>query len=121
MMLRSGIRTARIEAQPRELGALEIALRMEGDGVDIDVVASSGELRDLLQDHAPRLRALLDESGVDVSDFNIGAEGQDAQEQMGSSDAHDQPQQPADRDVEQQDSRPQHYAVASDRLVDLYV
>lgn len=77
LMMRSGIRTARIEAKPRELGLIDIAVRMEQQRVDVEIVGSTGEVRELLAEQAPKLRWLLEKSGVEVGSMDVGSERRD--------------------------------------------
>lgn len=98
LMMRSGIRTARIEAKPRELGLIDIAVRMEQQRVDVEIVGSTGEVRELLAEQAPKLRWLLEKSGVEVGSMDVGSERRDP----------DQPQQ------ERADSRTLTFAAPVD-------
>ena len=66
-----GLREVNIDLEPRELGRLQIKLRLSGDRLEAHVRGESPEALDLLERHLPELRSALAEQGLEVSDFQL--------------------------------------------------
>ncbi|MES2683678.1 MAG: flagellar hook-length control protein FliK [Pseudomonadota bacterium] len=73
--LGEGLKEARIEIHPRELGAVDIRLSMDERGLSVQLNAAQASTRDLLQQELPRLRESLQQGGVLLADAQVGREG----------------------------------------------
>lgn len=67
-----GIQEARIEISPRELGAVDVRLSMDDNGLKLHLSAAHAETRELLQAELPRLREALQNGGLLLADAQVG-------------------------------------------------
>lgn len=65
------IKTALIQIHPQELGPLQISLKMDKDNAQLHVISHSPEVKNLLEQTMPRLRDLMAEQGVQLTETNI--------------------------------------------------
>ncbi|MFO1406056.1 MAG: flagellar hook-length control protein FliK [Steroidobacteraceae bacterium] len=75
-----GVREMRLQLQPEHLGPLEVRLRLHDSQVGVWFGASSGEVRDALQDSLPRLREMLAEGGLTMAGASVGQHSGGARE-----------------------------------------
>lgn len=75
-MVAEDIQQARIHLDPPELGSLEIKLQIHNQQATVHVQAQHGQVRDVLEAHAQRLRESLAEQGIDLSDFDVSEQSQ---------------------------------------------
>lgn len=73
LMVEQGVHDARLKVHPEHLGPIEIRVRVEGDAAQVTFHSAHGAVRDALADAVPRLRELLDSSGLDLAHVDIGA------------------------------------------------
>lgn len=74
-----GIQEARIEVSPRELGAVEIRLSVDDDGLRVQLNAAQAQTRELLNAELPRLREALQQGGLQLADAQVGQDGANRQ------------------------------------------
>lgn len=72
--LGDGIQEARIEINPRELGAVDVRLSMDEQGLRVHLSAEQAKTRELLQNELPRLRESLQQGGILLADAQVGRE-----------------------------------------------
>lgn len=72
--LGEGIKEARIEISPRELGQIDVRLSMDDSGLKLHLSAAHAQTRELLQSELPRLRESLQQGGVLLTDAQVGRE-----------------------------------------------
>lgn len=77
-MVQQGLQSARVRVHPEHLGPIDIRLKLDGDAAQITLVAAHGVARDALEQALPRLRDMLGDAGVtltqaDISDRGAGA------------------------------------------------
>ena len=65
----------RFALNPQNLGRVEIDMQMRGGELEATFAALNPATRDLLQDALPRLKEMLQQSGMDVASLNIGSGG----------------------------------------------
>jgi flagellar hook-length control protein FliK len=65
----------RFALNPQNLGRVEIDMQMRGGELEATLGAMNPATRELLQDALPRLREMLQQSGMDVASLNIGSGG----------------------------------------------
>jgi flagellar hook-length control protein FliK len=67
-----GLDRASIALEPADLGRVEIRLRMEGETTHVSFVVHNNAVRDALEAQLPRLRTLLESSGLVLGDADVG-------------------------------------------------
>lgn len=70
------LQTARIQLDPPELGSLEIKIRVQQDQVSVAFSSGHQVVRDALEAQSPRLREMLEEQGVELTDVNVSDQQQ---------------------------------------------
>jgi hypothetical protein len=65
----------RFALNPQNLGRVEIDMQMRGGELEATFAALNPATRELLQEALPRLREMLQQSGMDVASLNIGSGG----------------------------------------------
>ncbi|WP_254360370.1 flagellar hook-length control protein FliK [Enterobacter hormaechei] len=73
---RNGLHSAEIRLHPEELGSLQISLRMQQDQAQIHIVSEHNHIRHVMEQALPQLRAAMAESGIQLGQANVSAEGQ---------------------------------------------
>lgn len=74
MQVLQNVKEARVRLDPPELGRIEMTVRLEGDRLNVQLHASQMQVRDLLAQHAERLRLdLIEQHGHSV-DVHVGTE-----------------------------------------------
>ncbi|HHA1723946.1 TPA: flagellar hook-length control protein FliK [Enterobacter cloacae] len=73
---RNGLHSAEIRLHPEELGSLQISLRMQQDQAQIHIVSEHAHIRHVMEQAMPQLRAAMAESGIQLGQANVSAEGQ---------------------------------------------
>jgi hypothetical protein len=71
IMASEQLQTARIQLDPPELGALEVKIKVQHDQVSVAFASNHASVRDALESQAPRLRELLEQQGVELSDVSV--------------------------------------------------
>lgn len=87
--LREGVEAAdaRIRLAPEHLGTVDVAIRRDGDRIQVHFTAENPATRQLLADAAPRLAELAEARGLKLGQSNVDSGGSDARGQP-----HQQPQ-----------------------------
>lgn len=75
------IQEARINLNPRELGPLQVKINIQDDQAYIQFIAQHGVVREAIEDAIPRLREMLEQSGLMLADANISQQSHDRQRQ----------------------------------------
>ena len=70
------LQTARIQLDPPELGSLEIKIRVQQDQVSVAFSSGHQVVRDALEAQSPRLREMLEQQGVELTDVNVSDQQQ---------------------------------------------
>ena len=78
VFVNNGLQEARLQLTPADLGKVQITINMEGDHARVAFVAETAVARDLLDQSMPRLREMLQQSGIQLAqgDVNDQAESQ---------------------------------------------
>lgn len=69
-----GVQQAQMTLNPPELGPVEVRITVQNDQASVQIAAASGLARDVIQDALPKLREMLDQSGVRLSDAGVFAQ-----------------------------------------------
>ncbi len=88
MAARGDVGRAKILMNPDHLGQLDIEIRLVGDQAQLTVSAQHSQTRDLLDAAIPRLREMLAEDGVLLSQENTGDETHGKPTAPGAADKH---------------------------------
>ena len=83
MQLTPATRHATINLVPADLGRIVIHLTVKGGKVSGDIRADKEDTLKILQAHAPELRAALEQSGFEATDFNLSRHGDPSSERSG--------------------------------------
>jgi len=88
IMASEQMQTARIQLDPPELGALEVKIKVQHDQVSVAFASNHGSVRDALESQAPRLREMLEQQGVELTDVSVSdqQQGQSREQAEGSED-----------------------------------
>lgn len=68
--------TAELKINPPQLGAIEIRINVQNDQVSVQFQAAHAMVRDALEDSLPRLREILNSSGLDLVDVDVAQHSQ---------------------------------------------
>jgi flagellar hook-length control protein FliK len=71
-MIQSGRQDARLKVSPADLGSIDIQLKLDGDEARLTLSSPHAAVRDALEVSVPRLRELLTNSGVDLTQVDVG-------------------------------------------------
>ena len=75
---------AEIQLNPKELGPVEVRIRMEGDQVHLSLGALHGTTREALEQALPRLREMFAEAGLSLASADVGQHGAGRDAQTGT-------------------------------------
>jgi flagellar hook-length control protein FliK len=67
----NGLQEARLQLTPAELGRVQITINTEGDNARVVFVAETAVARDLLDQSMPRLREMLQQSGIQLAQGDV--------------------------------------------------
>lgn len=83
VLLREGVKEARLQLHPAELGRLQVTINTEGDQARVVFSAETAAARDAIEQSIPRLREMLEQNGLQLAhaDVDQGAFGQAGSEQ----------------------------------------
>lgn len=71
------IQEAKISLNPRELGPLQVKINIIDDQAHVQFVAHHGSVRDAIEDAIPRLREMLEQSGLVLADADVSQQSPD--------------------------------------------
>ncbi len=78
--------SATVTLEPRELGRIDIQVRLQADTTHVAFTAQHAAVRDALEGQLPRLRALLEDAGFSLGGVDVAHSG--ARDANGGSGAH---------------------------------
>jgi flagellar hook-length control protein FliK len=71
VFVNNGLQEARLQLTPAELGRVQITINTEGDNARVVFVAETAVARDLLDQSMPRLREMLQQSGIQLAQGDV--------------------------------------------------
>ncbi|MFK8043453.1 flagellar hook-length control protein FliK [Congregibacter sp.] len=74
-LVRDGVREARLQLHPAELGRLQVTVTTEGDQTKVAFTAETSAARDAIEQSLPRLREMLEQSGLQLANADVGEQG----------------------------------------------
>ncbi|VAW94073.1 hypothetical protein MNBD_GAMMA22-2132 [hydrothermal vent metagenome] len=84
-MVNNNIQQADIKLNPPELGMLDIRISVNNDNATVTFVAPNSAVRDALESAMPRLRDMLQESGISLADVNVSEHSLEHEQQNSES------------------------------------
>jgi flagellar hook-length control protein FliK len=75
-MLHQGLQEARIELHPRDMGSINVHIKLGNDGADVRFAATNPNVRDALEASMPKLREMLAGSGLQLAQAQVGSQMQ---------------------------------------------
>lgn len=97
-LLRDGVREARLQLHPAELGRLSVTVSTDGDQARVSFIADTAAARDAIEQSMPRLREMLEQNGLQLAQSDVGQrdlqggrDGADAERSVRPGDAGDNP------------------------------
>jgi len=86
-MINNDIKNAELRLDPPELGRINIKLSLNQDQLNVAFSSAHSNVREVIENTLPRLREMLQDSGIQLGDANVN-ERQKGEEQQASSDAN---------------------------------
>ena len=74
MFSRNGQQNAELRLHPDDLGAIQISLKLDNDQAQLNMISGHSQVRAALEAALPHLRTALAESGINLSQSNIGSD-----------------------------------------------
>jgi flagellar hook-length control protein FliK len=68
------VQEARLELHPRELGAVQVQVRITSEGAEVRFAATHPQAREALEAALPQLRSLLQTDGIALAQTQVGAQ-----------------------------------------------
>ncbi|MBT3753148.1 MAG: hypothetical protein HOE55_02260 [Thiotrichales bacterium] len=116
------LQSAEIRLNPPNLGILEVKLTISGDQAQLTFQSGHASVRDSLESSIPKIREMLEQQGLNLSDVNVGKRGQNsANDRGGSNGASRQQGLAGDDSVDDEVISISEMAVGRMGLVDYYV
>jgi len=79
MLVKNGTQEASLQLNPPELGRMDIRIVTEGDQARVQFVVQNTEARDAIEQSLPRLRDMLEQSGLQLARGEVADQGQGRQ------------------------------------------
>ena len=86
VFVNNGLQEARLQLTPADLGKVQITINMEGEHARVVFVAETAAARDLLDQSMPRLREMLQQSGIQLAQGDVSDQAE-SQRREGSAGA----------------------------------
>jgi len=84
-MIKGGFQQAEIKLNPAHLGPMEIKLSINDDQASVNFVTQHAAVRDALDAALPRLKDMLEQQGLNLSDANVSTQ---SEQQQASTESH---------------------------------
>ena len=108
VFVNNGLQEARLQLTPAELGRVQITINTEGDNARVVFVAETAVARDLLDQSMPRLREMLQQSGIQLAQGDVSDQTESPRrEEPLDEDAQRMAQGDSDAQADDQALRPQ--------------
>jgi len=78
-MVKGGFQQAEIKLNPAHLGPMEIKLTINDDQASVSFVAQHAQVRDVIDSAMPRLKEMLEQQGLNLSDANVSTQSEQQQ------------------------------------------
>ena len=95
-----GIKSALIKIHPEDLGPLEISIKVVKDSASVNINSHSSHVRDLVDQALPKLREMMSEQGLNLSDVHIGSDSNPRQFSHHNAPSEEVPMTSSDAEVQ---------------------
>ncbi len=65
------LQTVHIQLDPPELGSLDVKIKIQNDQMQVAFTSNHAQVRDALEAQSPRLKEMLEQQGINLSDVNV--------------------------------------------------
>ena len=124
VFVNNGLQEARLQLTPADLGKVQITINMEGEHARVVFVAETAVARDLLDQSMPRLREMLQQSGIQLAQGDVSDQAE-SQRREGSAggDAEALAQSGSENALDSEEQRfdPAQGEVSDNGRVDTYI
>lgn len=86
MMLSKNLKQVDIRLDPPELGRMQIRMSLHNDGAAVQFTVANQQARDIVEQAMPRLREMLAQQGVQLSDSSVHQQSSGQQQQYAAED-----------------------------------
>lgn len=86
LMMARNMKSVDIRLDPPELGAIQVRLSVQNEQAAVSFVVSSQQAKDALEGSIPKLREMLEQQGMQLSDSDVQQQDSKQQEQMNGED-----------------------------------
>lgn len=115
------IQTAEIRLAPEELGSVQIKVNLQQDQLSVQFVVQQAQAKEALEQQMPRLKELLQQQGVELTDSQVSQQQQQQQQQsQGEPQTKTGSRQLAHTELTDEPLPQQVTIRSSDRMVDYY-
>lgn len=73
-MISGGLQSAELSLNPPDLGPLQVVIKVSNDQTSANFFSAQPEVREALESALPRLRQMLNDAGMQLSGFSVGAQ-----------------------------------------------
>lgn len=80
-LIRSNMQHAELRLDPPELGKIHVKINFSQDQANVSFASTHGNVRDAIEQALPRLRELLNESGIQLGNTDVASQFQQKNEQ----------------------------------------
>ncbi len=112
--------SASVSLEPRDLGRIDIQVRLQADTTHVAFTAQHASVRDALEGQMPRLRALLEEAGLSLGNVDVAHSGNRGAGDSGTARSYAGPQAPTATDLDVADASPRWQRRTETSLIDLH-
>jgi flagellar hook-length control protein FliK len=120
-MANNQLQQAQITLNPEKLGPVQIKLHMDKDQqVHVTMVAQNTTTREAMESAIPRLKDMLEQSGLDLASVDVGDDKQFAENESSESGQSDVHRHESDQESESQENMAPLQVAATDNIVDFY-
>lgn len=118
-MVADNIQQAEIHLDPPELGSMEIKLQLNQEQTSVQVQVQNPQVKEVLEVNAQRLRDVLAEQGLELSEFDVSDQSQFSQGEQNNSDDSASDSAEPEWVAEEENPKPQQLSSANG-LFDAY-
>lgn len=113
--------TATVTLEPRDLGRIDIHVRLQADTTHVAFTAQHAAVRDALEGQMPRLRAMLEDAGLSLGAMDVSHSGGQTGADAGAARSYEPPKASPSVSVgERVDGPTRWQRRAEDALIDLH-
>ena len=120
-MLANSQQSAQISLNPAELGPIEVKVNMQNDQASVNFFAHNAGVRDAIEEAFPRLREMLNENGVNLSQSSVSDQSLSEHREQGQLAGQEQDQYPYSEGNPAEDSAQESTTSLTVGLVDHFV